>query len=81
MILPPTLCQLSRADNKDDYIEDDYIGAYKYIHYSANFYSDTSFNFKYCLTSTETVRLTKGGEPRTATLSLKQLLSSEVLHS
>ena len=81
MILPPTLCQLSRADNKDGYIEDDYIGAYNYIHYSASFYSDRSFNFKYCLTSTETIRLIKGGEPRAATSSFTQLLSSEVLHS
>ena len=81
MILLPTLCQLSRADNKDDYIEDDYIGAYNYIHYPASFYSDTSFNFKCCLTSTETIRLTRGGESRTATSTFTQLLSSEVLHS
>ena len=35
------------------------------------------FFFKYCFTSTETKRTVRDGEPRTATSTLTQLLSSD----
>ena len=37
-----------------------------------------SFFFKRCFTSTETIRTVRDGEPKTATSTFTQLLSSEV---